>query len=473
MIALALLLTAALGWTVAGWILSGRCGPGVRLLRLGAAFPLGAMLLGNLLWLAGHGSLDVRVPAVFLLAVLVVLAAAALRWARRRVREPRAGPGRAAVDREERRMQALALGLLGAAAAGVLIHATSLPILGWDAWNAWLARAKAWHHAGAFLPVLPVEAWLASAPGSAVSAVASHYPEALSRFVAALAWWHGAWSDTVVALPWPLLWVSLGLLLAGALRADGLGPGRALLAAALLLTLPPVLAHASLAGYMDLWLATCILLAWVFAADHLRRRRPAALAGAVLVAALLPTIKLEGAIYAALLALALGFALLGARGRRWVLGVAAVVVPVALWLGVRVPLPGMGWVALRHDRVEVPHLGVLDLHWRGVGGSIAEALFYLPNWSLLWFLIVPVLVVGRQELRRDELLGAAAFLLLVAGFHFVLFGFTDAAAWAENLTSLNRLVLHGVPLWCWLLARLLSPEPTPYGRFARWPRPPG
>jgi len=55
-------------------------------------------------------------------------------------------------------------------------------------------------------------------------------------------------------------------------------------------------------------------------------------------------------------------------------------------------------------------------------------------------------------------------------FLFVLFFFTDAAAWAENYTSANRLVLHIVPALFSLIAVLLgdlrlpvadkSPAPT-------------
>jgi hypothetical protein len=61
----------------------------------------------------------------------------------------------------------------------------------------------------------------------------------------------------------------------------------------------------------------------------------------------------------------------------------------------------------------------------------------------------------------------AMLLLLGASFLFVLFFFTDAARWAEDLTSLNRLLLHLVPLLVYWLVLLLVPvRPPVRGRWA-------
>lgn len=448
--------------------LSERAEPAVDagLQRWGEAYLLGVLVAGGLLWLAG----DVVLPTVAWpsLALLTVLAAgsAGLAWRGRAgawVAALRARPWRQSSWGERALLAALLL-----AFGVILLQALSLPTLTWDAWNAWLAKSKAWLHAGQLLPVVDLDTWLAPGDAQVLFSVGAPYPEALPRLVAWLMAIQGDWNDAVAHLLWPLLWLALAALAVGALQRAGVSWRYALISALLLLTLPMVSAHASLPGYSDLWLAAAIFAAALRLQAWLERRRIVDAALALLLIALLPAIKLEGAIYAMVL---LGAGVLWRLLPRWaapLVVLAPLLLALAVWLHpIRLPLPGLGWLGLEWGAVEVPFFGRLALFWRPVAGTVLESMYLLPNWSLLWYLTPLVLAWRWRRLRSPGLGMAAGALWLGWLFHFLLFFFTDAAAWAENLTSLNRLLLHLAPLQVYLLTRLLNDPPRPYGRYSR------
>jgi hypothetical protein len=454
------LVSLALVWLVGALVLRVAI-PGLhRYSLLGGGYLLGVLLVGNLLWLGGRLPIA---PLVLWLPLALGLAAVLLGWRWRQL--PPAATATVAASPRERQVMGVAAVLLIATGILVFIQALVLPTLTWDAWNAWLGKAKAWYFAGAFLPVLPLEAWLAQPAGELRSAVGAPYPEALPRVAAWLVAASGAWRDAPAHLLWPLLWVSLGLLCHGRLRERGVPASAALVATAGLLTLPFVAAHASLPGYADLWLATAVLFAGSAVMDQLERPSRARFTLAVLGIVLLPTIKLEGGIYAGLLLVAWLLWTLSPRWR-WRLIVAGIALGGALFvsIGVHLPLPGVGWISLRWGEASVPFLGSIALSWRPVTATVLGSMFLLPNWSLLWFLVLPGLLLGWRRLRQPANGLLLAFLAGAMAFHVVLFFFTPASAWAEDLTSLNRLLLHVVPAWVFLLALLLSPSARVRGR---------
>jgi hypothetical protein len=228
-----------------------------------------------------------------------------------------------------------------------------------------------------------------------------------------------------------------------------------------------VTAHAGLAGYADLWLAAALLAAGHHASRFIAGERRAALP-ALAFTLLLPTIKLEGAVWMPMLLAGVGLWKLPPRWRWSALAgaVALLLLPLLLWRSIRLPLPGLGPVEFEWGAITVPVVGRLDLFWRDVGGTVAESLFLLPNWSLLFYLLLPVIAWRWRRIAEPANAMLATVLLSGTAFLFVLFFFTDAARWAENLTSLNRLVLHLVPLLvCWLALLLLPARPAVRGRW--------
>jgi hypothetical protein len=425
------------------WCISGRPHGALAWLRTcGEGWVLGLVMISLMMMLPGL--VPARAFSVLALPVLAVAVLLVLVAIRRRGHQPAAVP----VRPEEWPVLAIALTLIGLHAISLWWEARLLPTLAWDAWSTWLFKARIWFGQDGFLPF--VEPAAAVRPGDAVAlpALAPHYPNAVPRFAVWLASANGAWSGELVRGLWPALWLALGAVCAGGLRALGVSLAVASLAAAALLSLPLVNHHAALAGYADLWVATVALMAALRLAAWMRSARRSDALLFLIYVALLPAIKLEGGIWMAGLLGAAGVTSLAPRWQfRTVAGMVVLVTMLVLSTGIMLPLPGLGWLELRWGEVVVPGVGTLELYWRPVWREVLGALFLLPNWHLLWYAFPVVMLFGWRRLRLAadaRVLGW--FLLYALGFLAGLFFLTDASRWAENLTSVNRVLLQVVPI---------------------------
>jgi hypothetical protein len=342
------------------------------------------------------------------------------------------------------------------------------PTYPWDAWDAWEVKSKTWVLLGHYAPFVSMGEWLQQSTRELYTSIAWGYPATLAWMQVWFASAGGGWVEPLVNLPWFALW--LGLLLGhyGQWRALGMSRNQALVGTYALGSLPLLDVHVALAGYADLWVATLLgfgVLAWL---RWLQCGERAQVLVAAVCVALLPALKLEGAVWSTLLAATMLYGLLPRRWRRRAfLGAACLLVLVAVVSGLKLPLPGLGWVDIGRNYVSVPVIGKLSVTWHGPAFvGILNSLFVQPNWHLLWWL-APTIVVWRwRELRAHEstrYLGS--FLLAGLAFLAFLFVFTDAASWAESYTAINRLLMHIVPAlitFLMLLLRDVSWQAVPY-----------
>ena len=426
--------------------------------NLGVGYLLGVLLVG--VSMAAWPGLSAQGAFGRFAVVVALLAGALAAWALVRKPPMIAAAPVVVMERLDRVAAGGVLVVLALVFLAIASQASALPSLSWDAWNAWLAKSKAWYFADRFLPVLGFDAWLAAPAGEAITTTAPAYPGALPRAMVWMASASGGWNEGAVHALWPTLWLALGSALFGYARLAGMSVLSALVVAAAVLTLPLVTAHASLAGYADLWLAGVVL----FAGVHLSRAFGARANGApwrrdalfgALCLLMLPAIKLEGVVW---LACALGAIVIAALPARWrwpALGVLVLAWAAGLpFGGWPLPLPGVGTLRWGWGEIEVGVFGTMALAWRPVADDVAQSLFLLPNWNLLWY-VAPLIVLARW---RSIAGGATAvigwWLLFGYGFLFLLFFFTDASVWAENLTSLNRVLMQVVPLTVFWLSAL-------------------
>lgn len=331
------------------------------------------------------------------------------------------------------------------------------PTFPWDAWDAWAVKSKTWFLLGHYATFVSMRDWLAHPAQELYTGVAWAYPAALAWMQVWFASAAGGWIEPQVNLPWFALWIGLLLAHYGQWRALGLDRVRAVAAMYVLGSLPLLDVHVALAGYADLWLATLLgfaVLAWL----RWRRERDAGqLALAIACAALLPTIKLEGAVWLLLCAAVAVYCVLPRRWRRMALGGAVgVLLLLAFVRHIALPVPALGWVEISHSRIVVPALGTYGMHFdAGALASLLNSLFVQPNWHLLWWL-APGIALWRWRALRDDaaLRHLGAFVMLGFVFLFFLFTCTDASRWAESYTAVNRLILQLVPATVTVLAMM-------------------
>jgi len=332
------------------------------------------------------------------------------------------------------------------------------PTFPWDAWDAWAVKSKTWFllgHYGAF--VSPAE-WLARTDADLYSGPAWAYPSAVGWLQVWFASGAGDWIEPLVNLPWFALWVGLLLGHYGQWRALGLDRTRAMIFVYLLGSLPLLATHVALAGYVDLWVATIFgfgVLAWLRWQEQADR---AQLVLALVCAAILALLKLEGIVWCLSLLATIGLGALPPRWRWRSAMIATAVLLIAAVIGQsHVMFAAIGWVRSGTRVVDIPVIGSLSLAWHGsAAAGIARSLFVQSNWHLLWWLVGPVVAWRWRILRSNDALALCALSLLgCLGLLVFLFVFTDAAEWAESYTAVNRLVMHITPAVVTLLALLL------------------
>jgi hypothetical protein len=340
-------------------------------------------------------------------------------------------------------------------------EASLRPVFPWDAWSAWAAKPKAWMLLGHAQAYVPMADWLRHPEVAVRTAATWNYPELLAWVQVWFASAAGGWNEPLVDLAWCGALAALGLCAYGNWRGSGLPPILAIALVYALVSLPLIDAHVALAGYADLWIAVTLGLAALAWSRWLVFREPGQWWLAAGLALCLPAIKLEGAIWLLAFSAVVALDLLPPRWRWRVAGGVVALVALGLSLGgFALPMLGLGWVRVAWSSVTMPGVPPFELSWHAVGGAMLASLFTLPNWHLFWY-VFPLLVVLRwRVLLRDHaarLLGL--LVLLQLAFLFVLFFFTSAAAWAEDFTSANRLILQVVPCLFVFAAALLR-EPA-------------
>lgn len=336
--------------------------------------------------------------------------------------------------------------------AWLVVHALLLlgevlqrPLYAWDAWTQWATKAKVWFALRHMVPFVDSGTWLAGGTSGYFDA-APHYPAMVPLWQVWSSVVLGRYDDTLMNLPWWLLAVALALALYGFLRSRGFSPLPALAGTWLIVSMPILEAHVALAGYADLPLATfltCAVLAGLMALDT-RSRVHASVA--VVLALALPMIKNPGWAWLATLVPGIVVGLLPARGMRIAAAGWALAVLAALALS-------------RFDaNILNYHLHLqLQVPWRG----LVEAYLSFGNWHLLFWLLPAVLVVAHAYLDARGIAPLTA--VIVSGILFLLLGFslTNAFAWVEDQSTVNRATLHLAPLigvWMLLLMqRALAP----------------
>jgi len=335
------------------------------------------------------------------------------------------------------------------------------PVFPWDAWSAWSVKPKSWMLLGRADPFVSLSDWLSDPAGALRTAATWNYPEWLAWIEIWFASAAGGWNDPLVDVAWCGALASLALAAYGYWRGAGLAALPAIALVYALVSLPLLEAHVALAGYADLWVGVTLGLAVLAWSRWLMFRERGQWLLGVAFAACLPAIKLEGAIWLGVFAAIVALELIPSRWRLRAVAVVAGALAIGLLSGgFSVPVPGLGWVGVAWGKLTIPAMPAFELKWHPVGEATLASLFALPNWHLLWYAF-PLVVLWRwRSLQRDPavrmlgLLVAAQFILL-----FVLFFFTTAAAWAEDFTSANRLVLQIVPCVFAFVAALLREPP--------------
>lgn len=334
----------------------------------------------------------------------------------------------------------LLLGWLALRYALLLAELWLQPLYPWDAWTQWSTKARTWYDTRTLVPFVGVDGWLQGVPAGAYMDAAPHYPATVPLFQTWAALLLGGWDDAHVNLPFWISGVAFVVAFYGALRRFAFEPMIALAGAALLATLPILNVHVALAGYADLPMAAYLTLGTVAALLAITQRSwPDALL--------------------ALLLLAAGV-LVKNPGKAWLV----VLVPgllVAAWPRRGLMLASIAFAAATLAMLLVAQRGInvlgyqISAKYAMPWNALFDAYFSFANWNLLFYALVAAAIAARRQLFSPAV--APLTSIVIGGLMFLYFGFafTNAAAWVEDQSTVNRATLHLVPLMIlWMLVAL-------------------
>jgi hypothetical protein len=333
----------------------------------------------------------------------------------------------------------------------LLSEAALRPLFAWDAWSAWATKAKVYFAMHAVVPFVDLATW-AAATGPVWFDAQPGQPATLPLLQAWVVTAIGAWDDASAAMPWPVFYLALVLVVYGEVRRRGAPPLHALVAAWLVATLPLLGTQVALAGYADLPLAAAFALGALAGVRAMHTRAPIDIVAA---AAALTSLALYKASGWAWIVVALPGLAAAALGRPWYRRIVVLLIAVAVGIvGVAARFPDV-----KLGRVSFAHAPVWDAY--AVEGLL------LANWHLVALGLVGTLLLRRRRVFDTDLAPLTLILATGAVWLAMLVAFPAFRFWGADFLGLNRATLVLVPFAiAWMAVAMLdapaaAAEPAP------------
>lgn len=307
-------------------------------------------------------------------------------------------------------------------------EATVKPLLAWDAWELWAAKAKVWVMKSELVAFYPPTA-IGRIPIPEGFFASTKHPDMLPWLITWFSILGGGWDERAIGYLYVALLAAVCLSVFGTVRMVTRNPVAASLAAAGLGTIPYLNAQVALPGYADIWVAAYFVYGAMILC--LFSRRPwdhAALVLLALATVACATLKSTGLIWAGMLVAGL---LVAARpGVRWIAygGLAAAVLVIVL------SAPGEIWLPLKMRQWTLDFTNVTD--------PLFRVLLSFRDWNILcWVAIVAALAramlpAACRALHALDVMLVGSLTILVTGFYF-----SGLSFWVTEFTGVNRGLL--------------------------------
>ena len=333
----------------------------------------------------------------------------------------------------------------------MIVQNNALPLIAWDSWNGWVAKAKIWYYHGFNEPLVDRLVWLKSE--SEFTNPIAHYPDGLSLLYLINSGIWG-WSETQLNAIFPAMFIAFLLMFYGNVKLLTESKNCAWLAVILLIAIPIVNIHIILAGYADIWVAAYLAMS-VFNTQYFLSQPSKKLFVIITIFAIaMLMFKLESWIWMAIFVSAYLLSVMSKTKRLW-LSILFISVCIIWYFndGISISLP-MGELIFKPNLIQIPALGSFSLTYLNTTDALIEALFLSNSWNILWYSL-PVLIILPFKIKdKSLLLLPSIFLIFTLMFLFVLFYMTYASDFANDFTSSNRIVMHVVPVYIYLLIQV-------------------
>ena len=323
---------------------------------------------------------------------------------------------------------------------------TERPLYPWDAWWHWAAKAKIWLEWNDLAPIVNPNVWMQTNNIETYTLDGYYKPLTVSLISYWVASGIGRWDDVLINMPWFLCGIALSLAFYGQLKLWCKKPLPAIIFTYLLMSLPYLNTHIALAGYADIWVACAYALAAMAFLQWTRNRSNIHILLMLLMIVLLVQLKLPGVIWsltfvAALLAVFAPLMLLILL----LLGVSFLLVLLKGYVSLNLPVIGL--VEYKEGLLKLGSVVSTQLSFHDVSAAFMRTMLYYDNWHLISIFLAISVFLYTTRGKPSQSQRAASMLILSFTLTMVfLFFYTDWYVWATDQTTINRFILHGIPM---------------------------
>jgi len=394
-------------------------------------------------------------PGLMWFLVFFSLCGGILVWRDRNLRERSTQTPKIAHSGSTKLLMVIVLALMSVHVVFFGIEVLTQEVYPWDAWIAWVYRAKAWFFAGSMSAVVSSADWVTAPTAEIYTIQAWRYP----LFPSVIPYWaalsQGEWSETLVNLPALLAGMAIGMALYGQCRENGISVIVSLITCYLLFSIPLFGTHLALAGYADIWMAGYVGLGFIALIQGVLRQKTTGQARTQLTIGFLMItfsiiVKNEGAVW---LLAAIAMVILATWKPRNIIILLVTILLLTLLglsLGVHfIEFPLMGRLGFVGEQLVIPFIGEFPLEIHDIRDSYWNNFFRMGSWNLLWPFVTATLLMSLRLsfIMPNDRTGRTvmSFILIFAATQVFIFGFTNQGLWADTYTAINRLPLHFVP----------------------------
>ncbi len=319
------------------------------------------------------------------------------------------------------------------------------PLFPWDATMHWATKAKVWFEYRSIVPFTDNLSWLQAFGEGVFTDRHPNYPSTIPLLQVWMNLAAGEWNESLMNLPWLVCLAALGGAFYSQLRIAGVEPALSMVFTYFLLSMPLINTHVALAGYADLFVGAAYCAALMALHNWVSGKQAWQRALLLLFALCLLRLKIEGYLWALLLAPGLIVALAPKHAVIRLAGIGILCV--------------IGLVVLRQVAPESLHPFLQQFtpfSMKGLMGIIKSA-FLHANWHLFTYLLPMVaalsLLLPLSVLQTYR--GIATTLFISVGAFLFLFLFTVFSLGSANFTGVGRLSIQlapGLMFFCALLS---------------------
>jgi hypothetical protein len=313
------------------------------------------------------------------------------------------------------------------------------PLLPWDAWGQWASKARVWFEYRRIVPFVSPDEWLHTSNTIRFMDYRSSYPATVPLLEVWTDICLGGWDESRMDAPWLSVIVSLGLAYYAQMRRAGIGVATTMLSTYALMSLPFLDLNIALAGTADLYVAAAYGMAAIALWQWSLTRERADLVLALAMAMICTAVKTEGVLWSLTL---LPGAIVTINRR---IGFALVVL---------VAVAAAGYLAFGPEQLILFDY-LLRTRFEDVSLPLAQHMFVMDNWHLLWYAAIAVVALRWRVLLREDFAPMTVTMLGGCAFVFVVFFYSSASGGVDDESLVNRLLLHLVPALAFYLSLLL------------------